>query len=250
MATQRAGIEATVYERYPHAATDVGAFLTFAVNGMDALRAIDADAAVTGMGFPTPTLSFRTHTGKQLGRIALGGTLPDGTRTHTVRRADLYGALQDEAARRGIEVQYGRELVAAQRLSGGTVHAEFADGHTATADMLIGADGIRSTVHALIDPHAPAIEDAVQLARCLRDNPDTATAFDAFERLRRTRVERIVKAASRTSNQKAAGPVGRVLRDAMMPLCLKRMADKTPKSAAFMFDHHVDWDAPVRPVAA
>jgi len=35
------------------------------------------------------------------------------------------------------------------------ITARFADGSTATADVLIGADGVRSTVRTLIDPNAP-----------------------------------------------------------------------------------------------
>jgi 2-polyprenyl-6-methoxyphenol hydroxylase-like FAD-dependent oxidoreductase len=64
-----------------------------------------------------------------------------------------------------------------------------------------------------------SIEDAVVLAKCLRDLPSPQQAFDAFEATRRPRVERIIKAAARINNSKAAGPVGRVVRDAMaLPL--------------------------------
>ncbi len=85
-----------------------------------------------------------------------------------------------------------------------------------------------------------AIEDAVVLARCLRDLPDTRGAFAAYERLRRRRVERIVAHGARTSNSKAAGPVGRVLRDLMMPAILKRVANGG--SLAWMHDYHIDWN--------
>ena len=54
-----------------------------------------------------------------------------------------------------------------------------------------------------------SIEDAVVLAKCLRDLPDPDQAFAAFESLRRSRVERIIKAAARINNSKAAGrPAG------------------------------------------
>ena len=53
-----------------------------------------------------------------------------------------------------------------------------------------------------------SIEDAVVLAKCLRDLPDSEQAFAAFDSLRRTRVERIIKAAARINNSKAAGPAG------------------------------------------
>jgi len=88
-----------------------------------------------------------------------------------------------------------------------------------------------------------AIEDAVVLARCLRDLSDIPQAFAAYERQRRTRVERIVAHGARTSNSKAAGPVAQVLRDLMLPVVLKRVANGG--SLAWMHDHHIDWDAKV-----
>ena len=84
-----------------------------------------------------------------------------------------------------------------------------------------------------------AVEDAVVLARCLRDLPDTGRAFAAYERLRRGRVERIVAHGVRTSNSKAAGPAGRALRDLMVPVILKRVAGGG--SLAWTHDPHIDW---------
>ena len=46
MALQRAGMDSVVYEAHAGGADDVGAFLTFASNGLDALRAIDAHGLV------------------------------------------------------------------------------------------------------------------------------------------------------------------------------------------------------------
>jgi 2-polyprenyl-6-methoxyphenol hydroxylase-like FAD-dependent oxidoreductase len=88
-----------------------------------------------------------------------------------------------------------------------------------------------------------SIEDAVMLAKCLRDLPDTGEAFTRFEAQRRPRVERIIKAAARVNSSKAAGPVARVFRDAMLPLILKMTANS--KQARFVYDYHVDWDSPM-----
>jgi 2-polyprenyl-6-methoxyphenol hydroxylase-like FAD-dependent oxidoreductase len=85
-----------------------------------------------------------------------------------------------------------------------------------------------------------SIEDAVVLATCLRDLPDPEAAFARFEAERRPRVERIIKWASRINNSKAAGPVGRVLRDAMLPAILKLTADS--KAQRQPYEHHIDWD--------
>src|SRR5918998_296137 len=74
MALQRAGIDSVIYEAHSGGAESAGAFLTFASNGLDALRAIDAEHLVRGMGFPTPLMSFQSGTGKYLGEVPNGGT--------------------------------------------------------------------------------------------------------------------------------------------------------------------------------
>ena len=155
MALRRAGIQPTVYEAHPGGAESIGTFLTIASNGVDALRAIGADEMALAAGFPTPTIMLRSTTGKSLGGARTGLTLPDGTTSNTLKRADLYQALYQEAVRRGIEVQHGKRLATAERTSDG-VRAVFDDGSEAAGDVLVGADGIHSTVRRLIDPAAPA----------------------------------------------------------------------------------------------
>jgi FAD-dependent urate hydroxylase len=85
-----------------------------------------------------------------------------------------------------------------------------------------------------------AIEDGVLLAKCLRDLAGHETAFAAFERLRRTRVERVVTQGARGSSSKAAGPIGRMLRDLMLPFVFRHVV--TERSVAWMYDHHIRWD--------
>lgn len=378
IALQRAGIAATVYEAQDGAADERGAFLTLRVNGIDALRTLGIGHILDGRGFPTPVMRFRSGTGKLLGHGSTGAPLPDGTVSITLRRADLYRALRDEAERRGIPIEHGRRLADARPGPDG-VRAEFTDGSTATGDILVGADGVHSRVRRVIDPsagprylrvldiggYAPpqeldiapgeyemvfgkraffgyavapdgavwwfanppqrtepargelakitteqwrarllelfahdrtpacaiigstpgelsgwatydlpsvrrwhrdrmivigdaahatspssgqgasmAIEDAVELGRCLRDLPVPDAAFAAYERLRRRRVEQMVAAGARTSNTKAAGPVARVLRDAILPIFLRRQG---AEAAAWLHGHHIAWDAPVAP---
>ncbi len=66
-----------MYEAYPIGADRVGAFLTLASNGVDALRTIGADEAVLAVAFPTPWITLRSGTGKRLGNAPLGGTLSE-----------------------------------------------------------------------------------------------------------------------------------------------------------------------------
>jgi FAD-dependent urate hydroxylase len=377
MALQRAGIDSVVYEAYnTSAALDAGAFLTVAVNGLDALRSLDAHEPVLAAGFPTRSIEFFSGTGKRLGEVPIGGTLADGTVTHTIKRADLYRVLHDEAIRRGIRTEHGKRLIDAETTPDGVV-ARFEDSTHAEGDLLIGADGIHSRTRRIIDPAAPgprytglgniggftrdasvdtkpgiyamvwgkraffgytvspsgeiwwfanppsareltraelaatteqwkqrliglfaddvspvaeiirattgellgtnqhdmpsvpnwregpmvivgdaahatspasgqgasmAIEDAVVLAKCLRDLPDIQQAFAAYEQLRRQRVERVVAQGARSSSDKAAGPIARVLRDLMLPVVLKRVASSGERSLAWMYSYHIDWD--------
>ena len=88
-----------------------------------------------------------------------------------------------------------------------------------------------------------ALEDGVVLAKCLRDLPGIESAFTTFERIRRRRVERIVAQGARSSSSKAAGPVGRVLRDLLLPFVFRHVV--TEKSVAWMYDYHIDWNSPV-----
>jgi len=155
IALQRAEIEATVYEAHSRGAEGIGVFLTVASNGIDALRTIDADGPVLAAGFPTPGILLRSATGKQLGAARAGLPLADGTTSHTLKRADLYKAIHQQATARGIVVEHGKHLLDVE-LTGDGVRAVFEDGSEATGEVLIGADGIHSVVRRLIDPDAPA----------------------------------------------------------------------------------------------
>lgn len=67
-----------------------------------------------------------------------------------------------------------------------------------------------------------ALEDSVTLARCLRDLPSPRRAFEAYERLRRGRVESLVELSAELG------------------------ANRSVASSSF-YAHHIDWDSPVRP---
>jgi 2-polyprenyl-6-methoxyphenol hydroxylase-like FAD-dependent oxidoreductase len=375
MALQKAGVDSAVYEAHPTGADGIGAFLTLASNGVDALRVLGADEPVLRASFPTPKITLRNSTGKRLGESRTG-SLSDGTTSQTLKRADLYRVLYEEAVGRGLHIEHGKRLIAAEEV-GDHVRAVFADGSEAVGDMLIGCDGVHSTVRRVIDPKAPAptysglitnggyargvlvdmepgsyemifgrraffgyarapddevwwfanvprstepargeieavdpdgwkgrlldlfaddagpaaslveatpaptgmssihalphlpnwhrgrilvmgdaahapsptsgqgaslsIEDAVVLAKCIRDLPDAQAAFTWFEELRRPRVERIIKWAARVNNSKAAGPIGRVIRDAIMPVIMKIAANS--RATDGIYDYHIDWDA-------
>jgi FAD-dependent urate hydroxylase len=156
IALHDAGYTPVVHEAQSADADERGAFLTVAVNGLRALRALGLDPeAVLKAGYPTPRLVLGNGAGRRLADLPLGGPDADGTTTTTIRRADLYAALRAEAVRRGVRIDYGKRLASITPDASG-VTAGFADGSSAHGDLLVGADGLRSRTRQLIDPAAPA----------------------------------------------------------------------------------------------
>ncbi|MDQ3638422.1 MAG: FAD-dependent monooxygenase [Actinomycetota bacterium] len=102
---------------------------------------------------------------------------------------------------------------------------------------------IGDAAHAT-SPHAGqgasmAMEDAVVLAKCLRDVPDTEEAFAVFEALRKDRVEKLVEEARRTGNHKApSNALTRRIRNLVLPFFLKRGVENTRR----VHSYRVDWD--------
>ncbi|HYW90216.1 MAG TPA: FAD-dependent monooxygenase, partial [Chloroflexota bacterium] len=155
LALQHVGLEPVVFEAYPRSSVDVGSYLGVATNGLAALRAVDAHHLVRAVGFPTRRNVLWNHNRRHLATVPFGGTLPDGTTSLTLKRARLSRALEDEAIRRGVRVEFGKRLDSAIEASDGRVIARFTDGTQADGDVLIGADGIHSVTRRLIDPSAP-----------------------------------------------------------------------------------------------
>jgi 2-polyprenyl-6-methoxyphenol hydroxylase-like FAD-dependent oxidoreductase len=151
LALHKAGIRSTIYEAHPVASDGVGAGLMLAPNGLNALKIIGVDGELQAVSQPIPRMAMANGQGKVL-------TTFDGLEglqcSRFMWRADLYRLLCAAVEEAGISIQYGKRLVAVTE-TGDDVLAEFDDGSQARGDVLIGADGIRSTVRELIDPFAP-----------------------------------------------------------------------------------------------
>lgn len=152
IALAKAGINAEIFEAYPEDADCTGAFLTLTANGQDALRAIDVDQPMFAASFPATRLRLFSPAGAQLADAPLGRDHPC---PRTITRAALSRLLRAEANERGIPIRYSKRLASADIDGHGRVTATFADGTSATGDLLIGADGIHSPIRALIAPAAP-----------------------------------------------------------------------------------------------
>jgi 2-polyprenyl-6-methoxyphenol hydroxylase-like FAD-dependent oxidoreductase len=95
-----------------------------------------------------------------------------------------------------------------------------------------------------------AFEDAVVLAKCLRDTSEIPSALASYEAIRRPRVERVVEYGARFSGAKAPGTVSRIIRDLMLPFVFKRAASpKSMQSMSWLFDYHIDGSEPLHAAA-
>ncbi|MEV4251794.1 FAD-dependent monooxygenase [Spirillospora sp. NPDC049652] len=152
LALRRIGVRATVYEAHPRPADGLGGVLTLSPNGIDALRLLRAEAVIRQIGRPATEIVTLDGRGGRVGAY----TLPADLRpVLNMLRSQLYQALNDHVRCQGIAIEYGKRLVGAEETAGG-VRALFADGSSAHAEVLIGADGLHSAVRTLIDPSAPA----------------------------------------------------------------------------------------------
>jgi 2-polyprenyl-6-methoxyphenol hydroxylase-like FAD-dependent oxidoreductase len=145
-----AGIESDIYERYPAGSAGIGGSLALEPNGLAALSIIDADDAVLAGATPITrsVMSIASRPGLEL--PALPGLPP----RQLITRETLHGVLHERARRLGARIHYGKRLIGIDERTDG-VTARFTDGTQADADILIGADGVGSTVRRIIDPAAP-----------------------------------------------------------------------------------------------
>jgi 2-polyprenyl-6-methoxyphenol hydroxylase-like FAD-dependent oxidoreductase len=149
-ALHKAGIEARVYEAYPAESNGIGGKLALEANGLAALELVDAADAVRAVGSPI-TRSAISVARKSLVEMP---ALDDVPPRQVVARSDLHRILRERAEAAGVPFEYGKRLVGVDERGSG-ITACFSDGSTATADIMVGADGVRSTVRRLIDPQAP-----------------------------------------------------------------------------------------------
>lgn len=164
IALHRGGLTATVSERHVGNADDVGSWLQVASNGVAALQAIGLGPVVEAVGIPTARLRTVAPDGRVTGEMPLGQQPGRGPATRSVRRAHLYRMLRVEAERLGIPVEHGVAVVGVEE-DGDVVRVVTEAGEHHEADLVIGADGVRSAVRrpSGTDDDAASVPELVNL---------------------------------------------------------------------------------------
>ena len=149
IALRRAGIEADVYERSPHFG-EVGAGITLWPNATRILLDLGVGEAIVARGRRFPESELLTATGVVLARTSVRDIEEYfDAPCIALHRAELHRALVDALPARGLFTGAVCQGVAT---NGDRATATFADGRTVDADLIVGADGIRSVVRSAVQP--------------------------------------------------------------------------------------------------
>jgi salicylate hydroxylase len=145
-ALERAGLDPWVYER-ASALTEVGAGLGLTANAMKAMGYLGAADWIRNRGVPVDGGEWRSiDDGTRIYRNHEAGMLERyGEQYVCMHRADLLESLVRLVPSE--RVRLDSTFVGMEETPDG-VTAHFADGHEAHGDVLVGADGLRSTVRA------------------------------------------------------------------------------------------------------
>lgn len=147
IALKQAGVGVEVYERAA-AITEVGAGVSLWPNALKALHLLGMQPSLEAMSFVSEVGGVRTPAGTMLTETSAREFVARfGLPTTVFHRAELLDVLLDAAG--DIPIHLGHECRTVEQNAGqATVH--FADGRTATADAIVGADGLRSAVRACL----------------------------------------------------------------------------------------------------
>ncbi|WP_191971337.1 FAD-dependent monooxygenase [Streptomyces luteolifulvus] len=151
IALGREGMHVDVIERSPESRT-AGAGLFLPGNSVRALTALGLGKHLSALGAPVPGQRLMDHRGRALADIDMADLWRGTAGCVGITRGDLHAALQDIVP---VPVRHGVTVDSLKHSDDG-VQVEFSDGGSARYDVVVGADGIRSSLRELVDPAAAA----------------------------------------------------------------------------------------------
>jgi FAD-dependent urate hydroxylase len=144
---RRAGFEVEHYERQPQLGP-AGAGIVLWPNGVKVLLALGLSDGLRQIGHTLERVVTRTNHGEPLTEMPVGELERKmGAPVYPVSRTDLQSLLVDAVGPGALHL--GARCIRVEQTTA-NVTAYFEDGRTATADVLIGADGVHSVVRQAV----------------------------------------------------------------------------------------------------
>jgi len=169
----RAGYEPTVFERAPSDAAE-GIFLSVFPNGLRFLGALDPSLAteIEQLGIEQHAACVRTHQGQVIAERAIDFRERFGLPLIGIAWSALHRALRARVPSSIVRMGVG---VTSVSLGKSEITATFSDGTSRPFDLLVAADGVRSTLRSLFADDAPSYAGRVS-ARALVPSSAGASA--------------------------------------------------------------------------
>jgi 2-polyprenyl-6-methoxyphenol hydroxylase-like FAD-dependent oxidoreductase len=154
IALGRIGVETLVVEREDRA-RPVGVGLALQNSPLRALHQLGLLDAVVERGYPHEAVNICAPDGTVVHRIVTETLVPGTPSLVALPRVTLAEIFEEALSRTpGAEIRY-RTSITALRDTGDGVEADLTDGSTERFDLVLGADGVHSTVRSLVFPEAP-----------------------------------------------------------------------------------------------
>ncbi len=171
----RAGFSVDVYEAAP-AWADIGAGVTLAPNAMRGFDYLGVGEPVAKAGVEPKGQTIRHwQDNRVLFSLERGNQMREqyGAPYVYIHRADLHAILVKAVADAGGRLHIGRAVESVASLEG-RAQITFTDGTSADADLLIGADGVKSVVRKLFETTAPHFTGHIAFRGLIPVTPDVA----------------------------------------------------------------------------
>ena len=150
IALRQAGYQVEIYDRVSEL-RPAGAGISLWSNGVKVLNRMGLGKAIAQIGGQMDRMQYHSHTGELLTDISLDPLVQKvGQRPYPVARTDLQTMLLHEFGAENVRLNCKCVEIEQTETS---VTARFADGRTATGDVLIGADGTHSIVRDRVLGH-------------------------------------------------------------------------------------------------
>jgi len=151
LALHQQNISCTLYERND-APLNIGGAIMLSPNALKVLDALSVYSRIRPKGYNFETLEYKDGDGKLLEVYEFGGEEKYGYKALRIYRKVLIEELVEMLREKGVQIVFGKKFAKVLEESEEGVSWEFADGTVGKASLLVGADGIHSTVRKYLYP--------------------------------------------------------------------------------------------------